>query len=103
MASTFTASYHGIGEMLKGHPPLIAGLVKQATRIATIAAATAPRDTGHFADSFHVSVAIRSDRAVAKVTNDDDAALWIEMGTRDTPEHKTLRAAVLASMTGRIR
>jgi hypothetical protein len=91
----FKANYRGIGQMLKTHPTVIGGVVREAGRIATVATVTAPRRSGHYAESFEVSVKRRKDRTIAKVTNTDDAALSIEFGTSDTPAHYTLTSALV--------
>jgi hypothetical protein len=90
----FKANYRGIGEML--HTPGIASVMaSSAAQIATRAAATAPRRTGHYADSFGSRIAVRPTRIVGIAYNNDPAALAIEYGTRDTRAHRTLRRALV--------
>jgi hypothetical protein len=90
----FKANYRGIGELL--HTPGIASVMaSSAAQIAARAAATAPRRTGHYADSFGSRIATRPARVIGVAYNNDPAALAIEYGTRDTPAHKTLRLALV--------
>lgn len=95
--STFTASYRGIGQLLRSSE-MQAEMLRRAARAKVYAQATAPRETGQFATSFTTHVVARGgahrDRAEAVLANTDPAGLAIELGTRRTPAHRTLRKAL---------
>ena len=63
-----------------------------ATEARTIANAEA-KDKGNYADNFKVTTAKDGDRAVAAVSNDDKAALYLEFGTRHVPAKRILQRA----------
>ncbi len=94
-------SYSGIAELLRS-PMMVDELVRRAEKTRALAEQIAPKRTGHYAESFAVSASrnggARSDRAAAYVTNSDRGAASIELGTRDTPAHRTLRTAMLDGM-----
>lgn len=101
----FSASYKGIGEMLCT-PEMQADMKARAERVKARAEAIAPfdpkaKDGTHYRDAFDVESGITDEgkghRAFGKVTNTDDAALWIEVGTKDTPKHRTLGKALDAA------
>lgn len=64
--------------------------VKVANDIAAVARGTAPRRSGHFANSFRVST---SDGV--RVENIDSQAIRKEYGTSRTPAHSTLTSAAM--------
>jgi hypothetical protein len=98
--SRFDASYDGIGEMLRSDF-IGAALFTRGEAVRGTAEATAPydpRNETHFRDAFHVAEPeVQFDRVVVSVYNDDDAAGPIELGTRDTPAHRTLTKALDAA------
>lgn len=105
MASTFRADYRGIGELLRS-PMIEAEMIRRAERVMAAAQAHAPYDPGsrdgtHYRDAFHLAHGSRGgarhDRAYGRVLNDDPAAFYIEVGTRDTPRHHTLLHALDAA------
>jgi hypothetical protein len=73
-----------------------------AERIKATAEAIAPagkdyRESFHVVDASYVGPASRGGaRAESIVFNSDPAALYIEYGTSDTPEHATLRKAAFS-------
>jgi hypothetical protein len=98
----FESSYVGIGEMLNADF-MAAEMLARAERGKAFAESTAPfdatsKDGGHYRDSFTVAAGTRggpkADRAFGRVTNTDEAAFFIEVGTRDTPAHHTLGKAL---------
>jgi hypothetical protein len=102
MGSSVNISYQGIGDMLKS-AEIQAEVERRAGRVRDMAEATAPYDPAsatHFKDAFSVEPRPRHDRACAAVVNDDDAAWQIELGTSDTPAHRTLTRALDAAGNG---
>lgn len=104
--SYYRADYAGIGQMLRSEF-MEAAMVALAERAKQVAEATAPYDpagTTHFRDSFEVTSrrdgGHEHDRASASLVNTDDAALWIELGTSDTPAHHTMAKALDAVAGG---
>lgn len=100
MTARFRASYTGIGRMLRSEP-MLAAMLARAEQVKARAEAIAPVDTGEYARSFSVegtrAGGAHHDRAVAAVRSDDPAAFAIEVGTEDTPAHRTLRKALDAA------
>ena len=97
---TFRPNYKGVGDMLKSKH-MAARMLKRAEKVKARAETTAPRsgDTRDtpYADRFEASTRMRADRVVGVVSNDHPAALHIELGTRDTPKHRTLGKALSAA------
>lgn len=95
--SEFKGDYAGIGEMLRADF-MQAEMMDRARKGKEYAEATAPYDehgeSPHYKEQFRVEAALREDRARALLVNDDPDALWIELGTRDTPKHRTLGKAL---------
>lgn len=98
MGSTFNAYYDGIGEMLRAEY-MQADMDRRAELGKEFAEAAAPYDAtdsdgDHYRDHFHVEHGERKDRASARLVNDHKAAFQIEVGTSDTPAHRTLTRAL---------
>ncbi len=68
-------------------------VLQKARLAASIAAAIAPRDSGTFAASFEVETS----GSTATVTSNDPAGIYKELGTSDTPKHRTMLRALQAS------
>lgn len=97
--ATFKSSYPGVGEMLRA-AFMQAEMRARAEKVKAQAEVTAPVDDGDFAASFVVSSGVqhhKTARAYGRVTSEDPAALWIELGTSDTPRHRTLGKALGAA------
>lgn len=101
----FDPSYAGIGELLKS-PEMVAAMVAKAELVKAEAEATAPfdakaKDGTHYRDAFAVSArrdgGYEHDRAEAIISNDDAAALWVELGSKHNPAHHTLGRALDAA------
>lgn len=100
--STFKPSYTGIGEMLRAD--FVKDTLKDyAERVKVVAIATAPKRTGHYAESFEVSTgeAVRGGglRAYARVTNTASYAIAVEYGFGNTPKHHTLANALHSAVS----
>lgn len=96
---TFQANYKGIGEMLCA-PWMVADMHRRAELVAGRCRLTAPRHSGHYAASFQVTSGIRthpSKRAFGRVTNTADYSFQVEVGTEDTPAHRTMSRALEAA------
>jgi hypothetical protein len=61
----------------------------QAEKMAEIARANAPVDTGEYRDSIHVETDGEGSRVVAGT----DHGVWVEIGTEDTPAFHVLTQA----------
>lgn len=103
MATKFTMSRRGVGQLLKS-PMVLAEMERRANLIRTAAESIAPvgsrRDPhpGLYKDSFYVTSTPRGgrnrDRATATVGNSAPYARWVEYGTEQAPaQHVLLRAA----------
>lgn len=101
----FQPNYAGIGEMLRAEF-MEAEMLRRAEKVKAVCEATAPydpnsKDGSHYKDSFRVEASraggLKKDRAEAKVISDDPAAFHIEMGTGDTPKHRTMGKAIDAA------
>lgn len=95
----YRKSYRGIGEMLTS-PFMQAEMARRAELVKAEAIATAPEDTGEYKSKFEVESGIqhrKTARAYARVMNTDDKALWLELGTGDTPRFRTLGKALGAA------
>lgn len=102
MATTVSVSFQGVGDMLRS-AEVQAEMERRAGLVRDLAEATAPFDPSnatHFKDAFHVEARPKHDRACAAVVNDDDAAWQIELGTSDTPAHRTLTRSLDAAGNG---
>lgn len=98
MASTFDPSFQGIGEMLRADF-IQAEMQRRAGKGMEFAVSTAPfdphsKDGTHYKEQFRVDARPRVDRACAALVNDDPAAFQIEVGTSDTPAHRTMTRAL---------
>jgi hypothetical protein len=96
MGAAFHPSYRGIGEMLNSED-MVAGMLGLAEKIKTRAEEIAPYDAHnrtHYKDAFSARAAkhggMHKDRAVGTVTNDDDAAFYIEFGNVNITKHRVL-------------
>lgn len=98
----FEPNYDGIHAMLND-PFMVAEMRARAERGKAFAEATAPfdpksKDGSHYKDSFVVSAGAnggpKGNRAFGRLSNTDDAAFYIEVGTSDTPAHHTLGKAL---------
>ena len=105
MGATFNESFPGVGEMLNADF-MVAGMLGRAEKVKTAAEAAAPfdpnsKDGTHYKDSFSVSAKAHggfdNDRAAGTVTNTDEAALWIELGSVHITKHRTLGTALDAA------
>jgi hypothetical protein len=105
MASRFKPSYSGVGQMLRSGF-LQADMHARAERVAAAAIASAPFDPKdpdgvHYKDSFEVESGVRrikTARAYGRVRNtDEETAVAVEFGNKNTPEHATLRKALSAA------
>lgn len=97
---TFKANYEGIGAMLRSEH-MAARMLARAEKVKARAEATAPRsgDTRDkpYAERFKASTRHRADRVVGVVSNDHPASIQIELGTENTPKHRTLGRALDAA------
>lgn len=102
--SAFKADYAGIGHMLVSEA-MQAEMKRRAEKVKEYAEATAPydpndRDGDHYKDHFTVESGVqhrKTSRAYGAVVNDHPAAFQIEVGTKDTPAHRTLTRALDAA------
>ncbi|WP_329521160.1 HK97 gp10 family phage protein [Spirillospora sp. NBC_01491] len=96
----FRASFSGIGKMIRS-PQMQAAMRSRAEKVAALAAATAPIDSGEYKSSFKVTSGarggVRRDRAYGRVTNTAPHAVYVEFGTSKVPAHHTLRRALRAA------
>lgn len=95
----YKANYKGIGRMLSSRG-MQREMYNRANKVKLVAEATAPKDTGKYAESFEVESGIREGktrRAYGRVTNDDPKAIDLEYGTKDTPKFRTLGKALEAA------
>jgi hypothetical protein len=102
---TFKPNYTGIGEMLRSEF-MEAEMLRRASKVLAVCEATAPYDPDpdgdvHYRDAFRVESSraggVHKDRAEAKVVNDHPKSFQIEMGTGDTPKHRTMGKAIDAA------
>lgn len=101
MAASFRASYKGIGELLTAEF-VRAEMARRAEKVKARAEATAPDYTPFgegYKFEFEVVVGTKTSkrgtrRAVATVRNKSNHALWVEMGGKNTPKHRTLGRAL---------
>jgi hypothetical protein len=100
MASSFRASYRGIGKMIRS-PEMQAEMRRRAENVARRAASFAPVDSGEYKNSFVVSSGARGgfrrDRAYGRVTNTSSHAVFVEFGSSRVHAHQTLRRALRAA------
>ena len=102
---TFKPNYAGIGEMLRSEF-MEAEMRRRAELVKGVCEATAPYDPDpdgdvHYRDAFRVDSArdggVHKDRAEARVVNDHPKSFQIEMGTGETPKHRTMGKAIDAA------
>jgi len=103
--TSFKASYEGIGEMLCSDG-MVAEMRRRAEKVKVAAEALAPYDPtsidgSHYRDSFKVTAGVERTlatlRAVGRVSNADEAAVFIEYGTSKTPDYHVLGKAIDAA------
>lgn len=104
MSSTFNASFRGIGDMLKS-PEMQAEMERRARKGEELAVAIAPfdeksKDGTHYKERFRVEPRPRKDRACAALVNDDEAAFYVEYGTKHNPAHHVMHKALDAMGNG---
>ena len=96
--SRFEVDYAGISEMLNAEW-MQAEMLRRAKAGQEFAQSIAPydptsRDGSHYRDSFETSSGthggIHHDRAYGRLENTDDAALFIEIGSKHGPAHHIL-------------
>lgn len=97
----YRASYTGIGEMLRSRM-MQREMYNRANKVMAVAEAIAPvgdgPDAGEYKSSFEVESGVRQgERAYGRVTNTSEHALWVELGTSDTPRHRVLGKALEAA------
>lgn len=101
---SFTASYRGIGEMLRS-AEMEAEMRRRAEQAMTFAVAIAPvgdprkdRHPGRYKASFRVQSTrrggVRHDRASATLVNDAPEAAMVEYGNRNVAQHRVLGKAI---------
>ena len=99
--SSFKGSYRGIGELLVA-PFIREEMARRGAKVLARAKATAPDYTPlgiGYIDDFELVVDVKESkrgtrRARARVRNKSDHALWVEMGGKNTPKHRTLGKAL---------
>jgi hypothetical protein len=87
---TFIPNLAGIAELGRSKGVLNA-MVENAERAAAEARSIAPVDSGDFQDSIHVEVSSEGNQPEAQVVAGVDYAVYVELGTSDTPTFATLR------------
>lgn len=100
----FQWDYKGAGELLVSEG-MQAEMRRRADKVMAAAVADAPYDAKstdgtHYKDSFEVSSGVREGktrRAYGRVENTDEAAFYVEYGTRNNPAHHTLLRALDAA------
>lgn len=86
-------------------PGMVSQMRRRAERVKAVAEVDAPfdatdRDGNHYRDGFSVDSGIREGRtrrAYATVVNDNEAAFYVEYGTKHNPAHHTLTRALDAA------
>lgn len=102
MASQFTLSYKGVGEMLRSEEMVAAmGALgeKVKERAETIApVAKSGPHPGRYKESFEVETTNRGgyehDRARARIRNFAPEGLWVEVGSKHNRAHHVLKRAL---------
>lgn len=102
--STFRPSYRGIGDLLTADF-MQAEMVRRAEKVKALAESTAPDAAPlgvGYKYEFRVTGGIKESkkgtkRAVGRVTNDSEHAMWVEFGGQNTPAHRTLGRALRAA------
>lgn len=102
--SRFTASYEGIGELLRSEA-MQAEMHRRAEKVKALAEATAP-DAPPYGEGYKYEFRVVSGvktssegtrRAFGRVVNDSRHAIWVEYGGQNTPAHRTLGRALRAA------
>lgn len=102
--SEFRPSYSGIGELLTADF-MQAEMLRRAEKVKEAAEAIAPDAPPYGAGykyEFEVEGGVKESkkgtrRAVGRVTNKSEHAIWVEFGGRHTPKHRTLGKALDAA------
>lgn len=103
---SLTWDYKAFGEHVLNAEWMVAHMRDRAEAMKAFAEAIAPfdvkdRDGRHYKDAFRAEASAHSgvhhDRAAGYLFNDNEAALFVEFGNRNTPEHATLRKALDAA------
>lgn len=102
--STYKPSYRGIGELLTSEF-MQAEMLRRAEKVKAAAEAIAPDAPPYgvgYKYEFKVEGGIKESkkgtkRAVGRVTNDSEHAIWVEYGGQQTPAHRTLGRALNAA------
>lgn len=102
----YVHDYDAFGELVLREDWMLAEMTERAEKVKTLAEAIAPFDPEdkkslHYKEAFRVETSTHggahSDRAEAKVVNDDPIAVYVEYGTRNNPAHHTLTRALDAA------
>lgn len=101
MPDGYQHDYKAFGDHVLRAEWMVAEMASRAEKVKAAAEAIAPDapPIGEgYKQSFHVKSGIRkgkkTSRAYAEVYNDDDAAFFVEFGTKNNPRHRTLGRAL---------
>lgn len=81
MVERITLNHAGMRQLLNG-ADMARDMLRRAQRVASVARAGAPVDTGEYRDSIRAEV-VHTDRAVGRVVSDTDHTLVVEAKTRN--------------------
>ena len=103
--ATYRHDYAAFDEHVLCAPFMVAEMRRRAENVKAFAESHAPydpnsKDGTHYRDAFHVEAGVREGktrRAFGRVSNSDDAALFVEYGTKNNPRHRTLGNALEAA------
>ena len=102
--SAYNPSYKGIGDLLTAEF-MQAEMLRRAEKVKAEAQATAP-DAPPYGEGYKYEFKVEggikeskkgTKRAVGRVTNDSEHAIWVEYGGQQTPAHRTLGRALNAA------
>ena len=91
----FRGNYKGIGQILTSKQ-MQDEMESRANRLKGACQASSPRDTGAYSRSFRVETGVREGgkpRAVSRLINDDESAVYVEYGTSRTPRYRVMGRA----------
>jgi hypothetical protein len=106
MSADYHLDYRAFGEHVLNAEWMVAHMAERAERMKAFAIAISPFDPDdpdgqHYVDAFEVDAhthgGVHHDRAVGILRNTDHAALAVEYGNANTPEHAVLRKALDAA------